>query len=81
VASRIMGYKPSSVRFLKITMKEKLGSPEGIVVCGKSVEEFARMFPKEGFVATKYLWGVQFWLLKAYHKLSGDIIPPILEEN
>lgn len=81
IASRIMGYKPSSVRFLKMAIKEKLGDPHGIVTCGNNIAEFEKIFPIEGFVATKYLWGIQFWLLKAYHKLSGDIIPPILEET
>jgi len=81
VASRIMGYKPSNVKFLQIALKEKLGDTRGIVTCGQSVEEFAGVFPKEGFVATKYLWGLQFWVLKVYQKLTGDIVPPILEET
>jgi uncharacterized protein (DUF362 family) len=80
IASRIMGYKPSSVRFLKIAMDEKLGDTRGITTLGESVEEFADTFPKEGFAATRRLWKIQFWLLKAYRRLSGDIIPPILEE-
>jgi uncharacterized protein (DUF362 family) len=80
-ASRVMGYKPSTVRFLKIAMKEKLGDPSGIATCGEKVEEFAQIFPKEGFVPLKYLWNVQFSLLKAYQRLSGDIIPPVLEES
>lgn len=81
VASKIMGYRPSSVRFLKIAMKEKLGDPSGVVTLGENISEFERIFPKEGFVPLKYLWAAQFSLLKVYRKLSGDIIPPVLEES
>jgi uncharacterized protein (DUF362 family) len=80
VTSRITGYRPSRVRFLKIAMKEKLGCPDDIVTCGESIEEFAKIFPREGVLMTKYSWRVQFWLLKLYQKLTGDIIPPILQE-
>jgi len=80
VASRIMGYDPSSIRFLKIAKREKLGDPSDIAIRGERIEEFARTFPKEGFVPAKYLWNIQFSLLKAYQRLSGDIIPPVLEE-
>lgn len=79
-ASQIMGYNPSRVKFLKLALKEKLGDPHGIVIAGENLSDFARVFPKEGFVASRYLWAVQFWLLNAYRKVVGDIIPPILEE-
>jgi uncharacterized protein (DUF362 family) len=80
VASKIMGYKPSSVRFLKLAIKEGLGTPNEVKTCGEKVQDFAEIFPREGFVASRYLWGLQFWLLSTYKKLSGDIIPPVLEE-
>lgn len=80
VASQIMGYKPSSVKFLKISIKEEIGDPKGIVTRGEDVAEFAKLFPKEGFVSTSSLWSIQFWLLKAYKKVVGDIIPPVFEE-
>lgn len=79
-ASQIMGYRPSGIKFLKLAVKEKLGDPNGIVITGENLSEFARAFPKEGFVASRYLWGIQFWLLNTYRKVVGDIIPPILEE-
>jgi uncharacterized protein (DUF362 family) len=79
VASQIMGYKPSRVKFLKIAIKEKVGDPKGILTRGEEVEKFAKIFPKEGFISTSFLWSIQFWLLKAYQKIVGDIIPPVLE--
>jgi len=47
VASKIMGYNPSKVGFLKIAMKEKLGNLNGITTRGESAVEFEKIFPKE----------------------------------
>jgi uncharacterized protein (DUF362 family) len=80
VASQIMGYRPSSVRFLKLAAKERVGDPNGVEIAGEDVKEFAKVFPKEGFISSRYFWGIQFWLLNAYCKITGDIIPPMLEE-
>jgi uncharacterized protein (DUF362 family) len=80
IVSEIAGYKPRSVEFLKIAVKEKVGSPEGIITKGERPDEFAKAFPRVGFGSSDTLWKLQFWLLKAYHKMSGDIIPPVLEE-
>lgn len=80
IVSEIAGYKPRSVGFLQIAVKEKVGRPEGIVTKGERPDEFAKTFPRVGFGSSDTLWKLQFWLLKAYHKVSGDIIPPVLEE-
>lgn len=80
IASQIMGYRPSGVKFLGMSVKERVGDPKGIFTCGENVSEFAKLFPKEGLVSTSSLWRIQFWLLKAYQKVVGDVIPPVLEE-
>ena len=80
VASEIMGYNPSKVKFLKMAIEEKLGNPEGITTKGASLAEFQKIFPKQTLSSSKHWWGIQFFLVKAYQKLSGDIIPPALEE-
>jgi uncharacterized protein (DUF362 family) len=80
IASQIMGYKPSRVKFLKVAMKEKLGSLNGVTTCGENIAEFKKIFPRENFASSKYTWNIQFWLLKAYQKVTGDIIPPVLED-
>ena len=80
VAAQIMGCNPSNVGFLKIAMKEQIGNFSGIVIKGEGVAEFKKIFPKEKFTSSKYWWRVQFWLLKAYNKIVGDVIPPFLEE-
>jgi len=80
VAFQIMGFKPSRVKFLKIAIKEKVGDPKGIVTCGEDVAEFAKLFPREGLVSTDFLWRIQFWMLKTYKRIVGDVIPPVLNE-
>jgi uncharacterized protein (DUF362 family) len=80
VTSKIMGYNPRKVKFLKIAMKEKLGSPDGIITMGESIKDIAKAFPREGILSTSMLWNIQFKLLKAYKTIVGDIIPPVLEE-
>jgi uncharacterized protein (DUF362 family) len=80
VVSKIMGYAPSKVKFLKLAIKEGVGSPEGITVRGERIDTFAKLFPKERLISTNFLWNIQFKLLKIYKKITGDIIPPMLED-
>ena len=79
VASKIMGLKPHDVPFLKISEKENMGTSRGIEIIGEKIDTFRKIFPSEGLISTKYLWGVQLWLLNLYTKIVGDIIPPIIE--
>lgn len=79
VACQIMGCNPSNTTFLKIAMKEGLGNPEGLIVRGASVEEFAKTFPKGAFSSSRHLWNIQLWLLSAYRRIVGDVVPPFLE--
>jgi uncharacterized protein (DUF362 family) len=80
VACQTMGYNPARVEFLKIAIKEKVGSSKGITTKGESPAEFKKIFPRPGLTSSNQMWSLQSWLLKAYRKMSGDIIPPGLEE-
>lgn len=80
VASQVMRYKPRQVDFLRIAAEEKIGDPRGITPVGGNIHEFSRDFPRPGGTASGFSWKVQFALLKMYRKVSGDVIPPILEE-
>jgi len=81
VVARIVGYNPRRVKFLKIAMREKIGNPNGISTCGEDVEPFKRRFPGESFLSQKFVWDVQFKILRLYKRISGDVIPPFLEEE
>jgi len=80
VASRVMGYNPNKVEFLKIAIKEKLGNPKDIVACGENIKDLSRIFPKMSFFSSELLWNIQFRLLNCYSKIVGDVIPPLLEK-
>jgi len=80
IASQIMGYKSSKIHFLDIAIKEKLGNAQGVITRGENVAKFREIFPKTGFASSDRWWSIQFGLLKAYHKVVGDVIPPFIEE-
>jgi len=80
IASKIMGYRPSTIKFLRIAINEKLGDPKSLSVKGEDVTKFAKDFPKQGLISTNFLWNLQFLFLKAYQKIVNDVIPPVLEE-
>jgi len=81
VASKIMGFNPSKVKFLKIAMKERLGDQRGIEVRGESLAAFRKLFPKQSFFWSKRWWNIQLTILNLYAKLVGDIVPPMLEKE
>lgn len=81
VASQIAGYDPSRVDFLKIALKEKLGNPDGIVTRGESVAEFKEIFPRASLTSSNHWWSIQFWMLKLYSRIVGDVVPPVLQDE
>lgn len=78
-AAQIMGFNPSRIKFLQLAIKESLGKPEDVVVCGERIETFRKNFPSENNAISRVKMRLQFSLLKAYRTFSGDIIPPMLE--
>jgi uncharacterized protein (DUF362 family) len=81
IVALIVGHNPREVRFLKIAMREKLGNPVGISTIGEQLGAFKKEFPREGLLSQKLLWSLQFRVLRLYKRLSGDVIPPFLEEE
>ena len=80
IASRLLGYKPSSVKCLTIARREKLGLSFEVTTRGEAVEEYAGLISTQNsIIPQKYKWSLQLAALKLYQRLSGDIIPPALE--
>lgn len=78
VAAQIMGYNPSRLGFLKIAKREKLVHPDKVIIVGENLEDFRQKFPRHNFMAaTKE--NLQIRLLKAYCRITGDVLPPIME--
>jgi len=80
VAAQVMGYKPSKIKFLNLAIKENMGNPKNIEVLGEKIETFRKNFPTENNFVARVKMGLQLSLIKAYSKISGDIIPPSIEE-
>lgn len=81
VASKLLGYKPSNVKCLEIGLKEKIEGSFEVETFGEEIQRFARLIPRQGgIIPKKLMWSVQLSMLKTYRRLSGDIIPPALED-
>jgi uncharacterized protein (DUF362 family) len=80
VAAQIMGYRPSSIKFLNLAVREELGSPENITVFGENIQAFRKVFPTENTLVVRLKMRLQLSLLKAYSRVTGDIVPPSIDE-
>lgn len=81
IASRIMGFNPRKVSFLKLAVKEGLGDLRKIEVVGADICALRRKFPHVNQFLFTHMWDWQLRLLKMYNTIVNDIIPPILETS
>jgi uncharacterized protein (DUF362 family) len=79
VVARMMRYRPSSVRQIRLAEKEGVGSAHNISVVGEDVKAISKLFPSRSPLAFKLTWSGQLWMLRLYAKLSGDAVPPLLD--
>lgn len=79
VVSRIMGYSPSRIRYLKLAVREGLGNPDRIVLDGEALADVKKLFPHVNAFSLKWQNKIQLRLLKIYSRIVGDVIPPFLE--
>jgi uncharacterized protein (DUF362 family) len=80
VAAQVRGYNPSSMEFLNLSIKELHENPNEIDVLGEAIEPFRKCFPTENIVVARAKMRLQLFLLKTYSRLSGDIIPPSIDD-
>lgn len=77
--SRIMGFKPGSVEYLKIAKMEKMWAENESKIVGEaSLEELKRSFPSVNYQKQRIIWGLQLWMVNTYSKIVGDTVPPML---
>jgi len=82
IASRAVGCNPSRIEYLKLAIKEQVGEDLGKLVLVEnpiSLDYLEKEFPKQNYLLQKLSWKLQIKMLKWYSKMSGDVIPPILE--
>jgi uncharacterized protein (DUF362 family) len=80
IAARVMGYNPSRIKYLRLAAKEKMANIEGLRVVGESIEGIRKLFPRRNRLGFKITWATQLSLLRLYTKLSGDVVPSVLEK-
>jgi uncharacterized protein (DUF362 family) len=80
VAAKVMGYNPSKIRFLNLAIQEHEGNPKDIQIIGEKIETFRKDFPTENTLAARMKMRLQFSVLRAYSRISGDIIPPSIDD-
>ena len=80
IAAKVMGYKPSRIKFLTLAIKERQGNPRDISVVGEKIETFRKDFPTENTLAARVKMRLQLSLLRTYTRISGDIIPPSVDD-
>lgn len=82
VVAEAIGYKPSRIPYLKLAIKEKIGKGGSInlIENPNTLKSIKSEFPAPNYMLERLLWTVELKLLRAYAKLTGDVIPPILEE-
>jgi uncharacterized protein (DUF362 family) len=81
IASRVMGVSPWVVRSIRLAEAEGLGTSHNIEVKGEEIEKFKRLFPtRRNNVLYRRVWDFQLKMLRAYCRLTDDILPPIIQE-
>jgi len=81
VAARVMGYDPWKIGYLRLAVKENLGNVENLRVVGQSIEDVCKLFPRRSHLGFKITWATQLSFLRLYTKVSGDVVPSVLEKT
>lgn len=80
VSASVMGYNPWRINYLSLAAKEGVGNVANIKVIGENIQDFRHFFPKRNRFLFKTSWTLQLSLLHAYTKVSGDVVPAVLEK-
>jgi len=79
VAARVMGYNPSKIPIIRLAYQEGIGDFNDVKLVGENINEIEKRFPKRSRLFFKLSWKMQFLLLHLYTKVSGDVVPTVLE--
>lgn len=82
IASKIMGFNPSSVPHLRLAAREKIGEDRKISLIedGITLAQAKKAFPHYSHRMHSFSWELQLKVLRAYTTVSGDVLPPFLEK-
>jgi len=82
VAAKIMGFNPKQIQHLDIAEKEKIGNINKIDLIEDHItlNEIKKKFPAYNYFMHRLSWQLQLKMLKTYAAITGDVIPPVLEQ-
>lgn len=82
VAAEAVGYKPSRVPYLNLAIREGIGDGENLHIVANPIglADIKNEFPRQNYFLQQLSWKLQLRLLRLYSRISGDTVPPILEE-
>ena len=80
IVAQMLGYNPAQIHHIDLAKKENIVKIHNIELLedGITLKEVKRKFPKENRFIQNLSWDLQIKLLKAYSKILGDIVPPVL---
>jgi len=81
VAATVMGYNPSRIPIIPLAYQEGVGDFKHVKLVGENMDEIEKRFPKRSRLFFKLSWKAQFLLLHLYTKVSGDVVPTVLENE
>lgn len=79
VASQIMGYNPAKIGFLKMSVREKLGTPTKVVTTGEAIQPFQKLFPNNNHTMLTISGKTRKMVFRLYTKICNDVVYPSLE--
>lgn len=80
--SKILGFNPNGIEYLKLAEAENLGSMENAgKLWDNGLSSIAKELPKPHYLIQKMLWGTEIFGVKLYSRITGDVVPPVLLED
>jgi uncharacterized protein (DUF362 family) len=81
VASKIMGFNPKRIQYLRMAEQEHIGQNKDISLVENEVKlaEIKKSFPSYNHFLHRFSWNLQLRMLGLYARITDDVIPPALE--
>lgn len=82
VATRIMGFNPYRIPYLKLAAKEHVGQMKNIeLIEDVKLGKLKKDFPGYNLFLHNLSWSMQLKLLRSYVRVVGDVLPPFMENQ
>lgn len=80
-AARIMSFNPDRIAYLNLAKKERVGQTRNIqVIEDVKLTDLEKDFPHYNRALHNFSWNLQLKMLRTYARLTGDVVPPFMEQ-